>query len=185
MSLNTASLPSGFTLRRATVVDASTLSSLATRTFIDTFGHLYPHADLDAYLTQTYTLTAYRAMLSDPAQAIWLLEHDGDPVGHVEVGPCKLPHPDVTTSDGELRRLYLINTLQGRGLGANLMQTAMDWLLHDAPRTLWLGVWSENLGAQRFYDRYGFSHVGEYQFAVGQVRDREFIFKRPYQSNPL
>ena len=38
----------------------------------------------------------------------------------------------------------------------------------DGPRTLWIGVWSENLGAQRFYARYGFEKVGEYEFSVGQ-----------------
>ena len=55
----------------------------------------------------------------------------------------------------------------------------MDWLLDRGPRTLWVGVWSENLGAQRFYARYGFALAGEYAFPVGRVRDREFIFRRP------
>ncbi len=62
--------------------------------------------------------------------------------------------------------------------GAKLMQTAMDWLLRDGPRTLWVGVWSENFGAQRFYARYGFERVGEYLFPVGQTNDHEFIFRR-------
>jgi diamine N-acetyltransferase len=39
-------------------------------------------------------------------------------------------------------------------------------------------VWSENLGAQRFYGRYGFDKVGEYGFVVGKTIDREFILKR-------
>jgi len=69
--------------------------------------------------------------------------------------------------------------LQGKGLGTHLMQAAMDWLLRNGPRALWLGVWSGNPGAQRFYARYGFRQAGEYQFAVGQTRDRELIFTRP------
>lgn len=43
---------------------------------------------------------------------------------------------------------------------------------------LYIGVWSENFGAQRLYARYGFQPVGEYLFPVGQHRDREFILKR-------
>jgi len=43
-------------------------------------------------------------------------------------------------------------------------------------------VWSENFGAQRFYARYGFSKVGTYEFPVGQVRDLEFILRRPPQA---
>ena len=54
-----------------------------------------------------------------------------------------------------------------RRLGRRLFQAALDWLERDGPRTLWIGVWSENLGAQRFYARHGFEKVGEYEFIVG------------------
>jgi len=172
-------LAPGFTLRRATVDDAKALSALATRTFVDTFGHLYPREDLEPFLAETYSIAAQRALLMNPNLAIWLLQHGGAPVGYALAGPCTLPHPDVSAEDGELKRLYVIKPLQGRGLGVHLMQAAMDWLLRDGPRTLWLGVWSENLGAQRFYARYGFSKAGEYLYPVGHSRDREFIFKRP------
>ena len=47
------------------------------------------------------------------------------------------------------------------------------------PRTLWIGVWSENYGAQRLYARHGFEIVGEYSFMVGDHADRELITRRP------
>jgi ribosomal protein S18 acetylase RimI-like enzyme len=59
------------------------------------------------------------------------------------------------------------------------MDVAMAWLLRDGPRALWVSVWSENDGAQRFYGRYGFAFAGEYAFIVGQQRDREFMYRRP------
>ncbi|HEU4773787.1 MAG TPA: GNAT family N-acetyltransferase, partial [Lysobacter sp.] len=62
--------------------------------------------------------------------------------------------------------------------GGRLFQTALDWLQRDGPRTLWVGVWSRNFGAQRFYARHGFEHVGDYGFPVGSVRDHEFILRR-------
>ena len=40
------------------------------------------------------------------------------------------------------------------------LRTALGWLERDGPRTLWIGVWSENYGAQRFYARHGFEIVG-------------------------
>jgi RimJ/RimL family protein N-acetyltransferase len=39
-------------------------------------------------------------------------------------------------------------------------------------------VWSENHGAHRFYARHGFEFAGEYEFPVGEQRDREFMFRR-------
>jgi len=38
-----------YSIRRATVEDAPTLSVLATRTFVETFGHLYPAQDLQGF----------------------------------------------------------------------------------------------------------------------------------------
>jgi len=38
--------------------------------------------------------------------------------------------------------------------------------------------YAQNVGAQRFYGRYGFKKVGEYGFPVGKTVDHEFILKR-------
>jgi ribosomal protein S18 acetylase RimI-like enzyme len=57
----------------------------------------------------------------------------------------------------------------------------MAWLERDGPRDLWIGVWSENVGAQRFYGRHGFVRVGDYGFQVGSVTDHEFILRRAAQ----
>ena len=167
------------TLRRATVEDAQRLSTLGARTFTEAFGHLYPPEDLAAFLAEAYAVDRQRTILAHPDYAVWLLEKGGDAVGHVAAGPCGLPHPDVAPGDGEIKRLYLLREVQGAGHGARLMDAAMDWLQREGPRTLWVGVWSENIGAQRFYARYGFGKVGEYLFPVGRTRDLEFILRRP------
>lgn len=167
-----------YTLRRATADDAETLSALATRTFVETFGHLYPPEDLQAFLDEAYPAERQRVILEHPDYAVWLLECDGVAVGHAAAGPCGLPHPQVRPGDGELKRLYLLNEHQGSGWGGRLFAAALAWLERNGPRTLWIGVWSENFGAQRFYGRHGFEKAGEYEFPVGRVRDREFILRR-------
>jgi GNAT superfamily N-acetyltransferase len=167
------------TIRRATTADAATLSRLAARTFTQTFGHLYPPEDLQAFLDDAYSVDKQRVILGHPDYAVWLLEEDGDAVGHAAAGPCGLPHPDVVPGDGELKRLYLLASHQGGGMGGRMFDTVMAWLERDGPRTLWIGVWSGNAGAQRFYARRGFAPVGEYLFPVGRVRDLEFILRRP------
>ena len=101
------------------------------------------------------------------------------PIGYVTACPAHLPHPDVAPGDGEIQRLYIVRGHQGGGRGTALLRTALEWLERDGPRTLWIGVWSENYGAQRFYARHGFEVVGEYSFMVGDHADREFITRRP------
>lgn len=166
------------TIRRATPADAEALSRIGAETFTETFGHLYPPEDLAAFLEGAYGLEKTRRDLADPAKASWLVEADGEVVGHALAGPCDLPHEEVTPDCGELKRLYVLKRLQGDGTGSRLLAEVLAWLERDGPRRLWIGVWSENLGAQRLYNRMGFDKVGEYEFAVGQTRDREFILRR-------
>ncbi|MBB3855288.1 GNAT family N-acetyltransferase [Xanthomonas arboricola] len=165
-------------IRRATPDDAEALSLLAAQTFTETFGHLYPEEDLHGFLQETYAVERARIVLAHPDYAIWLLEMDNLLVGHAAAGPCGLPHQDVRPGDGELKRLYLLKDYQNSGWGSRLFETTLEWLERDGPRTLWIGVWSENFGAQRFYARYGFEKVGEYDFPVGKILDREFILRR-------
>ncbi|UWX04743.1 GNAT family N-acetyltransferase [Pseudoxanthomonas sp. NC8] len=166
-------------IRRATVDDAATLSSLAARTFTETFGHLYPPEDLAFFLADAYPPEKQAVILAHPDYAVWLLEDDGEAVGHAAAGPCGLPHAEVQAGDGELKRLYVLASHQNGGWGGQLFAEAERWLLREGPRTLWVGVWSENSGAQRFYARHGFAKVGTYEFPVGRVRDLEFILRRP------
>ena len=167
------------TIRRATPDDAATLSRLSARTFTETFGHLYPPEDLAAFNAEAYAEDRQRVILSHPDYAVWLLEDGGEAVGHAAAGPCGLPHPDVAAGDGELKRLYLLASHQSGGWGGRMFDVAMDWLERDGPRTLWIGVWSENAGAQRFYARRGFERAGDYLCPVGEVRDLEYILRRP------
>jgi ribosomal protein S18 acetylase RimI-like enzyme len=166
------------TLRRATPSDAAALSELGATTFTESFARLYHPDDLAAFLAEHHSEAACAATLADPRYAVWLLEEDGRPIGYALAGPCGLPHPEVRAGDGELKRLYLRRAAQNGGGGALLCDAALAWLERDGPRQLWISVWSENAGAQRFYARRGFEKAGEYEFVVGRQRDHEFIFRR-------
>ncbi|MGE8289883.1 MAG: N-acetyltransferase family protein [Stenotrophomonas sp.] len=165
-------------IRRATPDDAALLCALAERTFVETFGHLYPPQDLVDYLATAYPVDGQRQQLASGDYAAWLLEVDAQAVGFAFAGPCGLPHADVQPGDGELKRLYVLREHQNGGRGGQLFAEALQWLQARGGQALWIGVWSENLGAQRFYGRQGFVPVGSYEFPVGQVRDKEFILRR-------
>ena len=164
-------------IRRARAEDAATLAEVGRETFVETFAHLYPPADLATFLGQAYSPRSFAAFLAAPGHAFWVAEAAGRAVGYVQAGPCGLPHPEVTPRCGEVKRLYVRRETQGSGLGTTLLTTALDWLAAPG-RRLWIGVWSQNHGAQRLYARHGFERVGAYQFPVGSTLDDEFILSR-------
>ncbi|MFC3077118.1 GNAT family N-acetyltransferase [Phenylobacterium terrae] len=164
-------------IRRAGPAEAPRLAELGAATFSETFAHLYPPEDLAAFLAETHTPSAHAAILADARQAVWVALAGEEPVGYAHAGPCELPHPEVTARCLELKRLYVLKPWQGAGVAVRLMDAAMAWMQAAAPPAIYLGVWSENHRAQRFYARYGFGHAGEYEFPVGASRDREYIYK--------
>ena len=165
-------------VRRATLADAAALPQLGEATFTETFGHLYPPEDSAGYIARTYSEAACREALTDRRMAYWVAGAEREPpVGFALAGYCKLPVQNREQSAGELRQLYVLASHQNQRLGARLFEAALSWLdVHYAP--LYVGVWSKNFGAQRFYGRYGFVKVGEYGFPVGRTVDHEFILKR-------
>ncbi len=170
-------------IRRANSADAGALARIGAETFTLTFGHLYRPEDLAAFLAESHSEAAYSALLADPRYGVWLLEDgagsDGTRVaGFAVAGPCSLPHPDVAATDGELKRLYLLPDVQNGGWGGRLFDEAIGWLQREGRRRIWISVWSENFGAQRFYGRHGFAKVAEYEFPVGEQRDIEFMYRR-------
>jgi ribosomal protein S18 acetylase RimI-like enzyme len=168
-----------FSIRRCTPTDAPALAVLGAATFTETFGHLYPPEDLQTFLTGSHSIDAWTRSLADPMRAVWIVElANAGPIAFVVAGACKLPVENREANAGEIQQLYVLSGHQNLRLGSRLMDLALKWLEEQGRTPLYIGVWSENFGAQRFYGRYGFTKIGEYGFPVGSTVDREFILKR-------
>ncbi len=165
------------TIRAARLNDAPTLARLGAETFVATFGHLYPPADLEAFLTKHHALPAYEDLLGDPDWGVLIAEaENGVALGYAVAGPCSLPVPDMPENSGELGRIYLIKDAQRTGLGARLLETALEFL-RSRYQHVYLSVYAENIVAQKLYRRYGFEKIHDYFFQVGEHLDPEWIME--------
>lgn len=170
-------------IRPAVATDIAALSALKIaafrETFLEDFAIPYPPADLVRFEAEHYGEPRVAAELADPDHATWVVDGTDAPlIAYAHCGPCKLPHAEARPDDIELYQLYLLRAAQGTGLGRALMAEALKWMAPRAPQRQWLGVWSGNDRAQRFYASFGFRQVGSYAFMVGAFADHEFIFRR-------
>jgi diamine N-acetyltransferase len=169
-------------IRRAVAADAAALAAVSTATFLDTFvdgfGIAYPAADLETFIAEKHSQAAYAKWLADDEIGVWVAEDAaGTLLGYAVAGSTELPIPEADPSEGELHRLYVVPAAKGAGLAGRLLTEVLTWLQADQ-RPVWLGVWSENLRAQRFYARHGFEKIAEFDYHVGQSVDREFAMRR-------
>lgn len=157
--------------------DADALAALARDTFVATFAGLYRPADLASYLGATYGGAIQAGQIADPHTDIRLACGDGALVGYCHVGPYKLPFDTAGRRALELHRLYVVERVKGAGVAAALMDWAIARARARGAQDLYLGVYRDNVRAQRFYKRRGFEIVGAYLFPVGETMDDERIMR--------
>lgn len=161
--------------RTPAAADADALCAMARMAFTATFGHLYRAVDLAAFLAAKFGPTGLAAQVVDPRFAIRIACEGGDIVGFVKLGPMTLPPPAPRDGAIELHQLYLVPSHQGTGVGAALMDWAIATARGQGKSAMCLGVYVDNIRAQRFYFRYGFVAIGRYDFPVGEHIDDERI----------
>ena len=66
-----------------------------------------------------------------------------------------------------MKRIYLLQRVQGSGVGVRLMKEAVTFAALAGSRRLLLGVYENNDRAIAFYERFGFTRVGTRRFRVG------------------
>ncbi len=165
-------------LRPATIADAPALAALGAESFIAAFGHLYTEADLNAFLATVHSPGAVAEEIAGDSCTHYLAEQDGCLVAY-----CKLRYPSHYTAytDAadpiELGQLYALPGYTGTGIGARLMDWALDVARERGHDAVLLSVYSENFGAQRFYQRYGFGKIADITFPVGEQLDPEFLYE--------
>ncbi|WP_174298668.1 GNAT family N-acetyltransferase [Sphingomonas bacterium] len=163
-------------LRAAGAGDADALSLVATATFLETYAGILDGADIVAHCRDRLTAAAFTALIADPMTRVTLAGHDigGAPVGYMVVTPSRLPI--ARDGDTELRRLYALASFHGGGLGPALMARAVAEARADGGARLLLGVYHGNARARRFYERSGFTIVGERPFRVGAAVYRDPVY---------
>lgn len=167
-------------LRDALPDDAEPLAELGRASFCAAFEHLYAPADLNAFLDQVYTPAAVAGEIADPAimHQLAVDEATGALTGFIKLKhPGGYPGYSDAANPLTLAQLYTAPTRTGEGIGAALMDWALAQARNLGADAVQLSVWSENTRAQRFYQRYGFAHIADIDFWVGNHRDDEFLYE--------
>lgn len=175
-----ASAPAAI-IREALAEDAPLLAQLGAATFLETYAGLLNAEDIRVHCQRHHTAEAWLPWLNSADSRIWIAcaQQGGAPVGYQLLGQPDVPVADLQPSDREIKRLYLLHRFQGAGLGRQLLNQAVESGRASGCSRLLLGVYSENHAALAFYERVGFSRVGERTFHVGNSHFFDYILGLP------
>lgn len=167
-------------LRDAVPEDAESLARLGRDSFCHAFEHLYRPQDLQPFLEEVYSVEAVAREIADPGIRHQLTQDapGAAPSAFIKV-KYESPYAEHSSAKNPLclGQLYTDPARTGEGLGAALMDWCLDLAKQRGCDAVQLSVYSDNPGAQRFYQRYGFKKIADISFWVGEQRDHEFLYE--------
>lgn len=163
--------------------DAGVLAELAAATFPLAVLPGTPKKDVDAFIDDVLSPTAFEQYLSDPNRFLVLARINGLPVAYAMVNMHETTDDDVLASvhyrpTCELSKTYVLPGYQGHGIARELMATTLQEAAIRGARGVWVGVNQRNVKALEFYTRAGFVTVGDKTFLIGMSLHMDNILER-------
>jgi GNAT superfamily N-acetyltransferase len=167
-------------------VDADELAAVAARTFPLACPPSTALENIASFIDANLSPARFAEYLTDPRHAILTARQDGRIVGYAMLirGVDDLDIPaDVQRAveirpAAELSKMYLLPDYHGAGVSTALMERTLTTAAGWGVRCVWLGVNQENLRAQRFYTKSGFTINGTRTFQVGDRRENDYVMVR-------
>jgi ribosomal protein S18 acetylase RimI-like enzyme len=170
-----------YSIRRCTVDDAATMASLAARLFTETYFPTHPEPELSRYLARSFSVAGIGEEIATAGVTMFVAENsEGMAIAYAYMRSSAEPPMGVNGVRAvEIVRFYVDGAVQGRGLGAALMEECFKDAQTRGADVIWLQVWKEAPWAVGFYARMGFSIVGSAPFYFGdQIGDDHIMVKR-------
>lgn len=168
---------------RAGIWDAEQIADVAAVTFPLACPPDASEDDISAFIDGVLSADKFAEYLTDPARIILKVSQDSAIVGYAMLVDGAPTDPDVTAAvtlqpTTELSKLYVLPGNHGSGASAKLMAAAAQHARESGSSGMWLGVNQQNVRAQKFYAKHGFTQVGTKTFLVGAQLHHDFVMER-------
>ena len=77
----------------------------------------------------------------------------------------------------EIERIYVLPEFQGKDVGKQLYNKALEIAQQKNAEFMWLGVWEENPRAISFYKKNGFVEFDKHIFKLGDDEQTDIMMK--------
>lgn len=159
-------------IKQATKEDIPAIADLATKTFIETWGHTFTPEKLKQRIQETRSVNFYNQIFDKTT--IFLAIKNSELIGYVQFGDLSFDWDGVTKEDQELQRLYILSKYQEKGLGKTLLEKALSHPRLKQARNIYLDVWKNNPRAKKLYELYGFKEIGTFGNEIIMIKKSKY-----------
>jgi diamine N-acetyltransferase len=158
--------------------DTAELLVLSRKTFYDAFEHVNNKDDFEAYTAVAFTHAKLLSEIENPHSQFYFALIDGEKVGYIKLNYSSAQTEFQDEDAVEIERIYVLASHQGKKIGNQLLDFAINKAKDEKLKYIWLGVWEHNLAAQRFYERAGFKQFSTHEFWVGNDKQIDLLVKK-------
>ena len=160
-------------IRLAEIRDAAAIAHVHVQSWLTTYKGLVP-AEYLASLREADRVPIWQEWLTRDI-VVFVAEHEGNVVGFASGGPIR---ERLAAYDAELYTIYLLEEVQGRGIGKNLLSAVAEALVRKQHTGMIVWVLEQN-PAVRFYEKAGAKHLMSKQIEIGGVLLKELALGWP------
>lgn len=160
-------------IRLAEARDAAAIARVHVQSWLTTYKGLVPEEYL-ASLNEAERVPLWQEWLTRDI-SVFVAENAGRIVGFAGGGPIREPH---AVYDAELYAIYLLEEVQGRGIGKNLLSAVAEALVRKDHTSMLVWVLEQN-PAVRFYEKTGAKHLMSKHIEIGGVSLSELALGWP------
>jgi ribosomal protein S18 acetylase RimI-like enzyme len=163
-------------IKRATINNAELIADISRETFVDTFAQYNTQANMDKFLSGSFSKKTLIAEVSETDNTFFLAYENDHPAGYVFLKENTfetIPKEHAI----EISRLYVRTDFIGKGVGKALMQASISHAFTENKTFIWLGVWEHNPRAIQFYTSFGFEKIAEQNFILGNDVQKDWVMR--------
>ncbi|GAB3701677.1 GNAT family N-acetyltransferase [Spirosoma flavus] len=156
--------------------DFPIIQDIAKRTWPSTFEAILSPTQISYMLDMMYSLDSLKSQIQDKHHVFLLAKNQptNEPLGYVSY---ELNYKEEPLT--KVHKIYLLPASQGKGVGRLLLDKVAETALRNGNTRLGLNVNRFNKAVQ-FYERMGFSVVGQEDIDIGEgFLMEDFIMEKP------
>ncbi|TSE04157.1 GNAT family N-acetyltransferase [Aquimarina algiphila] len=165
-------------LVKISLTDSEKLTKIGRQTFYDAFGPpANTEENIQSYLNEKFTLEQITKELQHYNSFFYFAMLDNIITGYIKLNMGDAQTEPMQGNPLEIERIYVLNRYQGRKIGQSLVNESIRIAKEKNADYVWLGVWDQNPGAIRFYQRNGFKTIDSHEFMLGTEIQTDIIMK--------
>ncbi|MCK8520491.1 GNAT family N-acetyltransferase [Aquimarina sp. D1M17] len=165
---------------KAKLSDSLRISILLKTVYIQTYAVDGITFEFSNFITKRFSTEHVENIIKENPNRLIVAYHNENPIGVAEIiYDSNCPIRKITIP--ELSKLYVLQRFYGKGIGSRLLTEVEKKVKSQAYKEFYLEVYVKNLRAIAFYEKHGFTSIGNVDFPMEFNTYENFVMNKTFK----